>query len=353
MRHERTHKLKQGRYALMIHVGVDLHQRFCYCTAMKASGEVVAQRSVANEAESLQAFLRTLPAPRQVVVEACGFWPAFQRALGKEAERVVMVHPQRVKAIAHAKLKNDKVDSATLAQLSRCDLLPTAWMADEATQQARQRVRLRVSLGRQRTRCKNRLHAVLHQEGVRVPVTDLFGKRGRAWLQTVALSAAAAESVASYLEVIAVLDRIIGERQQQLEGTAATDARVRWLQTIPGVGGYLAALIVAELGDAQRFATAKAVASSAGLVPVVGESAGKRRYGHITRCGSPLLRWAMVQASHGATRGSPVVAAWYARLQKRKRPAVARTALARKLLICAWALLRHGVAFEESVFATV
>lgn len=337
----------------MIHVGVDLHQRFCYCTAMKASGEIIAQRSVANEAESLQGFLRALPAPRQVVVEACGFWPAFQKALGKEAERVVMVHPQRVKAIAAAKLKNDKVDSATLAQLSRCDLLPRAWMADPATQQARQRVRLRVTLGRQRTGCKNLLHAVLHQEGVRVPVSDLFGKRGRAWLQQVALSEAAAESVASYLEVIEVLDRIIAERQKRLEGRAAHDARVRWLQTIPGVGAYLAALIVAELGDADRFRHAKAVASYAGLVPWVRESAGKRQYGHITRCGSPLLRWAMVQAAHGATRSSPLIAAWYARLAKRKRAQVARTALARKLLICAWALLRHGVAFEESLFATV
>jgi transposase len=337
----------------MIHVGVDLHQRFCYCTAMKASGEVLAQRSVPNEAGSLQAFLRSLPGPRQVVVEACGFWPAFQKALGQEADRVVMVHPQRVKAIAHAKLKNDKVDSATLAQLSRCDLLPEAWMADEATQQARQRVRLRVSLGRQRTRSKNLLHAVLHQEGVRAPVSDVFGKRGRAWLQAVALSAAAAESVASYLEVIDVLDRIIGERQRQLEATAASDARVRWLQTIPGVGAYLAALIVAELGDAHRFRNGKAVASYAGLVPRVRESAGKRRSGPITRCGSPLLRWALVQAAHGATRSSPVIAAWYERLKKRKRPAVARTALARKLLIAAWALLRHGVVFEESVFATV
>lgn len=337
----------------MIHVGVDLHQRFCYCTAMKASGEVIAQRSVANEAQSLRRFLRSLPAPRQVVVEACGFWPAFHRAVKEEAERVVMVHPQRVKAIASAKLKNDKVDSATLAQLSRCDLLPEAWMADEATQQSRQRVRLRVTLGRQRTRCKNLVHAVLHQEGVKVPVSDLFGKRGRAWLQQVALSEAAAESVASYVEVIALLDGLIAEKERQLQDRGKHDARVRWLQSIPGVGAYLATLIVAELGDVHRFRNAKAVTSYAGLVPWVRESAGKRQLGHITRCGSPLLRWAMVQAAHGATRSSPVVRAWYERLQRRKRPAVARTALARKLLICAWALLRHGVEFETSIFATV
>lgn len=337
----------------MIHVGVDLHQRFCYMTAVKTSGEVVVQRSVPNEGESLRRFVRSLPEPAQVVVEACSFWPAFHKAVQGEVARMVLVHPARVKAIAAAKLKNDKVDSATLAHLSRCDLLPEAWMADEGTQQARQRVRLRVALGRQRTRCKNLLQAVLHQEGQKKPASDLFGKAGRAWLAQVALGDAARESVDSYLEVIAVLDRIIGERQQRLEQQARASAQGRCLQTIPGVGPYLAMVLLAEIGDLSRFRSRKALCSYAGLVPRVRESAGKRGWSGITRCGSPVLRWAMVQVAHGATRSSPAVAAWYQRLQRRKRPQVARVALARNLLTCVWALLRHGVGFEESVFATV
>jgi len=138
------------------HVGVDLHQRFCYVTAMNASGKILRQAQVANESEALRVWLRQLPGPRQVVVEASGFWPAFARA-APESDRLVMVHPQRVKAIASAKLKNDRVDSETLAHLSRCDLLPEAWMADEATQQLRLLVRLRITLGRQRARAKNQL----------------------------------------------------------------------------------------------------------------------------------------------------------------------------------------------------
>jgi transposase len=119
---------------MTIHVGVDLHQRFCYVTAMKASGELLAQASLVNEARVLQGWVRSLPEPAQVVVEACGFWPAFARAVGPVAERLVMVHPQRVKAIASARPKNDRVDSETLAHLSRCDLRPEAWIDDEATQ---------------------------------------------------------------------------------------------------------------------------------------------------------------------------------------------------------------------------
>lgn len=338
---------------MMTHVGVDLHQRFCYVTAMDASGRVLQQRSVANQADALRQWARSLPSPAQVVVEACGFWPAFVRAIESEVAQVVMVHPARVKAIASAKLKNDRVDSATLAHLSRCDLLPRAWMADEATQQLRQRVRLRVALGQQRTRCKNLLHAVLHQEGQKKPVSDVFGKRGRAWLEQVALSEAGRESVDTYLQLIDELDGIIAQRQRGLQQQAAGDDRARWLSSIPGIGAYLAMVIVAEVGDISRFGSKKALANYAGLVPRVRESAGKRSYGGITRCGSPILRWALVQAAHSATRSSPAIAHWYERLRRRKRPQVARIALARKLLTCVWALLRHGVLYEDSVFQTV
>jgi len=88
-------------------------------------------------------------------------------------------------------------------------------------------------------------------------------------------------------------------------------------------------------------------------VPRVRESAGKRHYEGITHQGSRVLRWAMIQAAHGASRSSPVIRAWYEQRKQRKRPQVARVALARKLLTCVWALLRQGVCFEESVFATV
>lgn len=236
----------------MIHVGVDLHQRFCYCTSMKASGEVIAQRSVANEAQSLRHVLRSLPGPRQVVVEACGFLPGVPPG-GEGADGDGASAAGQGDRVGQAEERQGGLGD--IAQLSRCDLLPEAWMADEDAE--RQRVRLRVTLGRQRTCCKNLLHALLHQEGVKVPVSDLFGKRGQAWLQQVALSETAAESVASYLEVISVLDRLIVDKEKQMQDRGKQDARVRWLQTIPGVGAYLATLIVAELGDVHRFRNPK------------------------------------------------------------------------------------------------
>ena len=332
------------------HVGVDLHQRFCYLTAMNASGRICRQGQVVNEGGALQAWLRELPRPRQLVVEASGFWPAFARAAAVESERLVMVHPQRVKAIASAKLKNDRVDSETLAHLSRCDLLPEAWMADPATQQLRLRVRLRIALGRQRARAKNQLQAVLHQEGFRKPVTDVFGRRGRAWLKGLELSEAGRLVVDTWLREVDRLDAELTTQTRELERLAEADARAGWLQSVPGIGAYAAMVILAEIGDVERFASKRALASYAGLTPVVRESAGRRKRGGITHQGSNTLRWIMLQVAQVAARWSPGARSYYAGLRARKPAQVARIALARKLLTVVWALLRHGVDFDEELF---
>ncbi len=336
---------------MQTHIGVDLHQRFCYLTAVDASGKRLKQSQVVNEGAALRAWLRQVPGPRQVVVEASGFWPAFARAIAAEADRLVMVHPLRVKAIASARLKNDRVDSETLAHLSRADLLPEAWMANEGTRQMRLLTRLRITLGQQRARAKNQMQAVLHQEGFLKPVKDVFGKRGRVWLQGLALSPAARVAVEVWLKVVDQMDAAILEQTRTLERMAAADVRARWLQTVPGIGAYSAMVILGEVGEIERFGSKRALASYAGLTPSVRESAGKRKRGSIGHHGSGTLRWIMLQVAQVAARHSPAARAWIQRLKQRKPAQVALIALARKLLTAVWALLRHGVCFDESVFA--
>jgi transposase len=335
----------------MTHVGVDLHQRFCYLTAVDASGKRCRHGQVVNEGAALRAWLRQVPGPRQVVMEASGFWPAFARAVAPEADKLVMVHPQRMKAIASARLKNDKVDSATLAHLSRADLLPEAWMANEGTQQARMLTRLRITLGQQRAKAKNQLQAVLHQEGFVKPVADVFGKSGRVWLAGLALSPAARMVVDVWLKVVDQMDAAIATQQKALAEMAKLDARAKWLQTVPGIGSYSAMVILAEVGEIERFGSKRALASYAGLTPVVRESAGKRKRGSIGHHGSGTLRWTLLQVAQVAARCSPAARAWYLRLKQRKPTQVALIALARKLLTAVWALLRHGVCFDETAFA--
>ena len=336
----------------MIHVGVDLHQRFCYMTVLEARGKIVQAGPVTNEKLALRKYFRQFRGQEvQVAVEACGFWPAFREVVEPEVRRLVLVHPQRVKAIASAKLKNDRVDSETLAHLLRCDLLPESWKADRETQARRQQVRLRVTLVRQRTRLKNQVHAVLHQQGLRSPVTDLFGKRGRQWLGQVKLPEQARESVQACLRMIDHYGEEIQKQNLQLSEKAGGDERVRWLRTIPGIGECSAMMLLAEIGDIGRFGSKEALCSYAGLVPRVRESAGKAARGGITRQGSSGLRWIMVEAAQVATRCSAAAKRYYQRLLRKKHKHVARVALARKLLIAVYALLHDGVVFEEEKFA--
>lgn len=336
----------------MIHVGVDLHQRFCYMTALEARGKVVQAGAVSNERAALRKYFRQFGGQAvQVAVEACGFWPAFRDVVEPEVKRLVLVHPQRVKAIASAKLKNDRVDSETLAHLLRCDLLPESWKADRETQARRQQVRLRTTLVRQRTRLKNQVHAVLHQQGLRSPVTDLFGKRGRLWLQAVQLPEVARASLAACLRMIDHYGEEIEKQNLQLREKAKADQRVPWLMTIPGIGECSAMMVLAEIGELGRFASKEALCSYAGLVPRVRESAGKAARCGITRQGSSTLRWILVEAAQVATRSSPAARRYYERLLRKKHKHVARVALARKLLIAIYALLHDGVVFDEDKFA--
>jgi transposase len=307
---------------------------------------------VTNERLALRRYFRQFRGQAvQVAVEACGFWPAFREVVEAEVKRLVLVHPQRVKAIASAKLKNDRVDSATLAHLLRGDWLPESWKADRETQARRQQVRLRTSLVRQRTRLKNQVHAVLHQQGLRSPVTDLFGKRGRLWLAAVKLPGAGRESVQTCLRMIDHYGEEIQKQNLQLGEKAKQDERVDWLLTIPGIGECSAMMLLAEIGDIQRFSSKEALCSYAGLVPRVRESAGKAVRGGITRQGSNYLRWIMVEAAQVATRCSPAVKRYYERLLRKKHKHVARVAVARKLLIAAYAILHDGVMFDEEKFA--
>jgi transposase len=289
----------------------------------------------------------------QVAVEASGFWPALREVVEPEVKRLVLVHPQRVKAIASAKLKNDRVDSETLAHWLRCDLLPESWKADRETQARRQQVRLRATLVRQRTRLKNQVHAVLHQQGLRSPVTDLFGKRGRLWPAGLKLPAQARESVDVCLRLLDGYTEEIQKQNLQLSERAKHDERVEWLRTIPGIGECSAMMVLAEIGDVGRFHAADALCNYAGLVPRVRESAGKAARGGITRQGSPWLRWMMVEAAQVATRCSPAAKRYYEQLLRRKHKHVARVALARELLIAVYVLLHDGVVFDEDKFAAV
>ncbi|HEV8220908.1 MAG TPA: IS110 family transposase, partial [Streptosporangiaceae bacterium] len=249
-------------------------------------------------------------------------------------------------AIASARLKNDKVDAAILAQLLRADLLPEAWIAPAKVRQLRALLRHRISLVRLATQARNRIHAVAADHGYDRSASYRAGP-GRGWLAELDLPAASREIITDCLAVIdglaPVIDRIDGELHQH----AKADPQVKALRTLPGVGEFIALVMVAEIGGITRFPSARKLASWAGLTPTVRGSDLKVRHGHISKQGSVWLRRALNQAAQTAKR-SPEFAAAYSGIARRRGKKIATIAIARKLLTRAWHLLSEIQAADAS-----
>src|SRR5947207_2936602 len=213
-------------------------------------------------------LLSGLPAGTPVAFEAAFGWGWLAELLEDYGFEAHLVHPLRCKAIASARLKNDKVDCATLARLLRADLLPEAWIAPHPVRQLRALLRHRAGLVRLRTQLQNRIHAVVADFGYDRSGSYLSGP-GRGWLAGLELPAVSRELVTDALAVIdglaPLIDRIDGELRQH----AKADPRVKILTELPGAGQFTALVMLAEIGDVTRFGSARKLASWAGLTPTV------------------------------------------------------------------------------------
>src|SRR5438552_7191708 len=322
---------------MSVYVGIDVHRKRSQVAVIAEDGKVQFNRNVVNGSEPMLRLIGGLPAGTPVAFEAAYGWGWLIELLEDYGFDPHMVHPLRCKAIASARLKNDKVDAAILAQLLRADLLPEAWIAPPKVRQLRALLRHRASLVRVGTQQRNRIHAVAADHGYDRSASYWTGP-GRGWLAELDLPPASREIVTDCLAVIdglaPVIDRIDGELHQHARG----DPRVKVLRTLPGVGEFTALVMVAEIGDITRFPSARKLASWAGLTPTVRGSDLKVRHGHISKQGSAWLRWVMNQAAQTAKR-SPDFAATYSSIAKRRGKKIATIAISRKLLTRAYHLL--------------
>ena len=322
---------------MSVYVGIDVHRKRSQVAVVSEDGTVQVNKNVVNGSGPMLRLIGDLPAGTPVAFEAAFGWGWLVQLLEDYGFEPHMVHPLRCKAIASARLKNDKVDAAILAQLLRADLLPEAWIAPPKVRQLRALLRHRASLVRVGTQQRNRIHAVAADHGYDRSASYWTGP-GRGWLAELDLPPASREIVTDCLAVIdglaPVIDRIDGELHQHARG----DPRVTVLRTLPGVGEFTALVMVAEIGDISRFGSARKLASWAGLTPTVRGSDLKVRHGNISKQGSAWLRWVMNQAAQTAKR-SPDFAATYSSIARRRGKKIATIAISRKLLTRAWHLL--------------
>jgi len=321
-------------------IGLDVHRTFAE-VAIREHGRVRPAGRISTTTAGLQLFARSLTHRDEVVLEATCNTHAIARLLRAHAGRVVVSNPLRTRAIAEAKIKTDKIDAAVLTQLHASGFLPEVWMPDATTEALRRQVSRRAQIVRHRTRLKNQIHAILHRNLLpRCPASDLFGRKGRAWLTTQSLPADERAAVTSLLRALDHADEDLTELDRDLASSILEDAGVRRLMTIPGVDFAVAVGLVAAIGDVTRFRSPQKLVSYFGLNPRVRQSGLQpAHHGRITKQGRAHARGMLVEAAWVAAKTPGPLRAFFVRVRGRRGHQIAAVATARKLAVLTWHLL--------------
>lgn len=328
-------------------VGCDVHKRTAVFTILLEDGTRFATYTVPVTREALRTFAeRQLRSGDRLAMEATTNTWAVAGVLRPFVQEIVISNPLKVRAIAEAKIKTDKVDSRVLAELLRCNYLPVVWQPDAETQRLRRLTHRRAALVSDRTRLKNRLHSILHHTLVPLPEYDLFSKKGIAWLKGLPLAEEEAQARDSDLRLLEQTELEIAELEGRLVREAWQDEKVRLVMSIPGIDYTVAQTCLAAIGDISRFPNAKKLAAYLGLNPSTRQSGPHCYHGPITKQGNAHARWLLVQAAQHLGQYRGPLGQTMRRIIQRKNRSVAVVACARKLAVLLWHVLTSGEPFR-------
>jgi transposase len=333
-------------------IGADLHKKsITFCVVEVVAAKTVVrqrQRLLCSCLDQVEQFLAS-HTPHQLVVEATIGYEWFADLADKHADRVVLAHSGKLRVIAESTRKTDKIDAYVLAEFLAKDMIPQAWRPTGRVRQHRSLVRRRCKVQSRITSVKNTMRALLTRYNA--DRADLFSKVG--WKQALKTDLLAEErwvlqdlyeELTQHQERLAKLDSRLDEFAAQAP-TREAEARAV-LATMTQVGKVTIETVLAELGDWRRFGNADQVASYAGLEPGVRESDGRRKELRLTKSGSPLLRWIMIQLAHRLKRKSARWERVFEQLEKRVGNKKATCAVARRLLLVMYAMLRDGQSYR-------
>lgn len=343
----------------MKYVGVDLHKQIivlCVVVVVGGQRQVLSRRRMAcRDTAAIGEFFASLGL-FQVAVEATAAYEWFLALIERQAERIVLVHPRKMRIIAESRRKTDRLDAQILAEFLASGELPEAWRPTPRVRQHRALVRQRDAHRRRISGLKCRLRNVLAHYNADEP--RLFTGEGREHLARTALNPADRF----------VADQLLAELDFQLAQRSAVDRRLvefaasasiaerearAVLESVPGVGPVTIEIVLSELGDIRRFRTQADVVQYAGLAPGVRESAGVRHGQAITKEGSRLLRWTMIELSWRLVTKTRRWGFLYEKLRARCGAKKAIVAVARRVLCVLASMLKSGQRYRLSSEAFV
>ncbi len=329
----------------MMIIGCDFHPRFQQISfLLEETGECGERRLIHPEEAEL--FYRSLRGPQvRVGIEATGNFRWFRRLMSELGHEFLLGDATAIRASNPRRQKTDKRDARHILSLLVEDRFPAIWQPPAENEQLRQLLLHRCRLVRMRTRVNNQLDGMAKNEGLLVP-GGWCAKR-RKEIEALPLPGWYGERRKDLLGLLDRLEERIAPLNKAVSQAAANNAEACLLMTHPGVGPVVSLAYVLTIGNWQRFPRGKQVGSYLGLIPTEDSSSDKRRLGHISKQGNTLLRWLLVEAASTAQRYDPSWHRQYLRLSMTKHHGVAKVAIAHKLAVRLYWMLRSGEDYQH------
>jgi transposase len=333
----------------MIIIGVDFHPEFQQVASVDTTtGEFEETRL--QHREQAEPFYRELAArgvQLRVGMEASGHARWFERLLAELQIELWIGDAAESRAKRVRKQKTDRQDAQLILKLMLKDDFPRIWVPSWEKRDLRQLLWHRHRMVQARTRIMNQLQAVALNEGLRCKKRLWRSQRQR--LESFPLAPWASRRRRQLLELLDRLDPTIAELSQAVEQEVEKCPEAQRLATYPGVGPLTALTFVLIIGKAERFQCGKQVASYLGLVPLEDSSGNRRRLGHITKQGSSMLRFLLVEAAQATVRRLPEWRSRYFHLILRRGRKIAKVAMARRLAVCLYWMMPQGWDYQQWV----
>ena len=329
-------------------LGIDLHKRSSVWVLLDSSKRVVQTENIVCTKKAFEEGLNKFNVDwrlAKAAIEPVCAWRWVANFLKAEGLDVRIVNPFKTRLIAENRLKHDKIDATILAELLRADFLPESYWAPDEVCRLRELVRHRTYLVRLRTSVKNRIHGTFGRNGEGEEIINPLRKRNSEKVE--ALMTDELRNLFSFLGELS-------KKIKPLDLAIAKEARrhdvAKLLMTMPAVGPITALTIAAEVGDWKRFDTPAQLTSFAGLVPRQRSSGQNVRFGRITKAGSRILRYSIVEAALRVRDTHDVrLNSFLSRLKETHGAKQARVALARKMLSIMWHMVKRNESYKDEV----
>ena len=327
-------------------IGCYFHSRSQLIEMLDASTGEVIEKRLDHENGEVRRFYEGLKAPALVGIEATGYTRWFAEMLAELGHELVVGEAGKIRAMNPRKQKHDRRDAEHLLNLLLKGDFPKIWLPAAEERDVRVLVEHRHQLVELRTRAQNGLQAIALSYGLRRR-KRLWSAAGQEELEKIPLREGMGRRRQDLLELVRQLGTWIKQLDQRIQQEVARRQDAQRLMTHPGVGAQTALAAVLVLGPVERFPDDRHLTSYLGLIPAEDSSAGRQRFGHLTKQGNRLMRFLLVEAAGIAARYDPRLQRAYRRLAFRKGAAVARVAMARKLAIRLYIMLRDGIDYQE------